>query len=275
MIFRRFFSKKVFQFFTFSFILFNFSFLFATKTSNQRTGIKRYEKEYIQDYIPIEKPLLVENNLEQDDFEIENPNLLDENNVSLLMKAAKAGNDWEVKQLLLSGADVNLKDNQNWTALMYAVRFQENTNVVKLLIDAGAQVDVENSFGNSAFIIAAYYNNNPEILNLLIKYYKSTSKELLKALVLLISSNNTQEHIKLSKLKVFINYSTPINSFYNGKTPLMYAAEYCNSTSVIKVLLENDAIITLRSTEGKTAFDYAKENDNLIHDEVYWSLNKN
>ena len=100
------------------------------------------------------------------------------------MKAAKSGNDWEVKQLLLAGADVNLKDNQNWTALMYAVRFQENTNVVKLLIDAGAQVDVENSFGNSAFIIASYYNNNPEILNLLIKYYKSTSKELLKALVL-------------------------------------------------------------------------------------------
>ena len=124
-------------------------------------------------------------------------------------------------------------------------------------------------------IFLACLNNNPEILNLLIKYYKSTSKELLKALVLLISSNNTQEHIKLSKLKVFINYSTPINSFYNGKTPLMYAAEYCNSTSVIKVLLENDAIITLRSTEGKTAFDYAKENDNLIHDEVYWSLNKN
>ena len=101
MIFRGFFSKKVFHFYIFSFILFNFSFLFATETSNQRTGIKRYEKEYIQDYIPIEKPLLVDNTPEQDDFEIENPNLLDENNVSLLMKAAKSGNDWEVKQLLL------------------------------------------------------------------------------------------------------------------------------------------------------------------------------
>ena len=41
------------------------------------------------------------------------------------------------------------------------------------------------------------------------------------------------------------------------------------------ILLENDAIITLRSTEGKTAFDYAKENANLAHDEIYWALNNN
>ena len=40
------------------------------------------------------------------------------------------------------------------------------------------------------------------------------------------------------------------------------------------MLLDNQASPTLRSTEGKTAFDYAMKNNNLAHDETYWALNK-
>lgn len=65
-----------------------------------------------------------------------------------------------------------------------------------------------------------------------------------------------------------------INSFYNGKTPLMYACQYCKSTEVINILLEYDANTTIRSSEGKTAFDYAMENTSLIHDENFWKLNR-
>lgn len=268
-------QKKIITILIFFTSILQISFSQSTNLLTEQNQITRYKKEYIQDYIPIEKPQFVESIEEEAILKIENPNEVDKNHISLLMKAAKNGNDWEVSQLLASGANVNLKDDQNWTALMYAVRFQENVNIVDMLLKAGADVKCKNSFGNSALIIAAYYNNNPEVLKHLVKYYESSSKELLKAFVLLITSDENEKYTQDSKLKVFINHSTPINSFYNGKTPLMYAAKFCKSTNIIRILLENDAIITLRSTEGKTAFDYAKENANLAHDEIYWALNNN
>lgn len=248
---------------------------FDKQSSTQKTEIKRYKKEYLQDYIPVEKPTLVTDAIQEPTMVITNPDLADSDGKTLLMNAAKSGNDWEIKQLLDSNADVNKIDNEGWTALMYAVRFQDNVNIVNMLLKAGADVKIQNNFGNTALVIASCYNNNPQILNQLLKYYDSSSKEVLKSFILLITSNNTAEYTQLSKIKVFLNRSTPINSFYNGKTPLMYAAEFSNSTKLIKLLLDNDAIVTLRSTEGKNAYDYAVDNEALVHDEVFWSLNKN
>ena len=76
-------------------------------------------------------------------------------------------------------------------------------------------------------------------------------------------------------LQIFMDESVPLNVLYEGKTPLMYAAAFGISTKIIQILLDNQANPTLRSTEGKTAFDYAKENKNLRHDDIYWSLNRN
>jgi hypothetical protein len=54
----------------------------------------------------------------------------------------------------------------------------------------------------------------------------------------------------------------------------MYAAQYCTSTTVIRRLLEYGASTTIRSADGKTAWDFAKQNTSLPHDDVYWALNK-
>ena len=54
----------------------------------------------------------------------------------------------------------------------------------------------------------------------------------------------------------------------------MYAAQYSDSTKILNCLLEAGAITSIRSTEGKTAFDYAIKNQNLTHDETFWELNK-
>ena len=68
--------------------------------------------------------------------------------------------------------------------------------------------------------------------------------------------------------------AVPLNILYDGKTPLMYAAQYGNSTKTLQVLLDNQSSVTMRSTDGKTAFDYATNNKNLAHDKTYWALNK-
>ncbi len=231
-----------------------------------------YKKEYLNDYMVSDD--LVLDQAEEIEEIIKNPDESDDFGTTLLMQAAKTGNDWQVKTLLKSGAKVNLKDKDGWTALMYAVRYQESMTCVELLINAGAKVKTLNNYKASALSLAACYNNNPEIIKKLLSYYSPSEKEVLKSCVLLLSENHTSEYLQLSKLNVFMELGLPINSFYEGKTPLMYAAEYGNSTKAIKVLLENNAATSIRSSEGKTAYDYASENKKLTHDKTYWELNK-
>lgn len=237
------------------------------------TEVPRYQKEYLQDFAVTDE-IIVDEVVHEEIKLIEEPDEADINGCTLLMNAAKNGNDWQIKTLLQSGAKVNLQDKDGWTALMYAVRYQDNINIIDLLIDNGANIKIKNKYDTSALIIASCYNNNPEVIKKLLSYYSTSEKEVLKALVNLISDCHAPEFIQIAKLNTFLNFSVPLNTFYNGKTPLMYAAEFSNSTKIIKILIDNNAITTLRSTEGKTAFDYAKDNNNLKHDSNYWLLNK-
>ena len=190
------------------------------------------------------------------------------------MKAAKGGNNWELKNLINSGANVNLKDKDGWTALMYAVRYQENTSIIELLISNGANVKEQNQFNVSALSLAATYNGNPEILKKLLSYYSPSEKEVMQAFVLMLSDNYSSDYSKSAKVDAFIEKAVSLNSFYNGKTPLMYAAQYCSSTAIIKKLLDYGAGTSIRSADGKTAFDFAKQNPSLPHDDIYWMLNR-
>ncbi len=232
-----------------------------------------YQKEFLHDYMIFDEPE-VEQTSKDKSIILENPDETDSFGKTLLMKAAKAGNDWQISALLASGANVNLKDKDGWTALMYAVRYQESLNCVDLLLQAQADVKIKNKYGSSALMIASCYNNNPQIIKKLLSYYQMNDKEVLKSLVLLLSESQTSEYTSIAKLNAFLDYSVPLNTFYEGKTPLMYACEFGNSTKIIKVLIDNNAITSIRSTEGKTAYDYASENQSLTHDSNYWLLNK-
>ena len=241
----------------------------------QKTTSDKNKKEYLSDYMVYD----IETINDSDDSEIlysiiPNPDERDASGKTLLMRAAKDGNEWELKQLLDSHANVNLKDSDGWTALMYAVRYSGSLECVEKLLEAGADVSEKNTYGFSALVLAASYNGNPQILSKLLENYKASDKEVLRALVFLLTEQNISERQQLSKLQIFMDKAVPLNILFDGKTPLMYAAQYGNSTKVIQILLDNQSSVTMRSTEGKTAFDYAIKNNNLAHNETYWALNK-
>ena len=241
----------------------------------QKAESEKKRKEYLSDYMVYDIETIDSFDADDSPYErISNPDEKDNSGKTLLMKAAQAGNVEKIRQLLYSNANVNLKDNDGWTALMYAVRYSESYECVEELLQAGADSTIRNNYGSSAIILSACYNKNSKILKKLFEKYKSSDKEVLRAMIFLLTEHNISEEQQLSMLQIFMDESVPLNVLYEGKTPLMYAASFGNSTKLIKMLLDNQASPTLRSTEGKTAFDYAMKNNNLAHDETYWALNK-
>ncbi|MFA6855610.1 MAG: ankyrin repeat domain-containing protein [Treponema sp.] len=200
-------------------------------------------------------------------------NISDANGVTPLMTALKEGNDWEVDSLLYSGADVNAADSEGWTPLMYAVRYQNNETLVRTLITHGANIRVQNNYKASPLTIAAQYSDNPEILSDLLTVYYPSEDDVFKSFIYTIIGTTSSERVYLAKVQLFLDKGTPLNRFWEGKTPLMYAAESSSSTSLIELLLKNGAIISTRTADKKTAFDFAGTNTRLPHDQIYWSLN--
>lgn len=241
----------------------------------EENSVDKYKKTYLYDYmLPETLPAAEDSSAEPEKLaEIKNPDKRDKNGRTALMKAVKSGNDWEIRSLLKSGADVNISDSDGWTALMYAVRYQNSLDTVNILLKNGADIQSVNKYGYSALQLAASYSSNPDVLKKLLSLYPSGTNEIFRAFVLSLSSSPENLAAQFAKIEAFIDFGVPLNRFYEGKTPLMYAAEFSSSTKIIKLLLDNGAVPAIRSAEGKTAFEYAKLNTQLEHDETYWSLN--
>lgn len=232
---------------------------------------KTYKNTYLYDFALTSEEVAPEE--EKKPFTVPEPDAADRNGVTLLMKAAKAGNDWDVENLLKSGADPNLRDKDGWSALMYACRYQNSLSIVTKLIDKGAHIRVRNKYNATPLLMASDYSQNPQILKVLLKDRNITEDEVYRAFIMTVTSNQGEKHIKEAKMQVFLDMDIPLNRLWKGKTPLMYAAQYGTSTHTIKLLMDKGAKPGIQDHDGKTAFDYAKLNSNLTHDDIYWSLN--
>ena len=199
---------------------------------------------------------------------IENADARDSDGRTLLMKAAKKGNIELIENLLYSEADVNAADDDGWTALMFAARFQDNPKAVALLLNAGAKMQAENNYGITALLLAAGFSHSTDIVSLLMEKRSIAEKEVLAAFIYAVVNEASSDTLQL-----FIDKGIAINAPYEGKTALMYAAESNVHTATIAWLLKNGARIRYKTAAGKTAFDYARANKQLPKDKVYWSLN--
>jgi ankyrin repeat protein len=78
-----------------------------------------------------------------------------------LLEAAHSGNLTRVQELLVSGADVNARDELGWSPLAKAVYNPEQDrgfpDVVQVLIDAGANLESAIGYGVRPLMLAAGY----------------------------------------------------------------------------------------------------------------------
>jgi len=185
-----------------------------------------------------------------------------EDGLTPLMLAAGMNTQEIVLILLAAGADVNAMDETGITPLMAAAENNSNPQMVSALLAAGADGSVKNDDGKTAFDLA----NENESLKGTDQY-----RDLLIATldVFIISKYGGSEEIqKAIEAGVDINVRTE-----DGMTLLMMAAQETVDPEIITALLNAGADGSLRDDDDNTAYDYAKENENLKGTKQYWDLN--
>ena len=177
-----------------------------------------------------------------------------------LIKASRNGDVVTIKRLLSEGVDVNFKDDNEMTSLMFASVYSNNTSsleIVKLLLDNGANVNDKNNKGHSSLMISSEHSNSTSSLEtvklLLDNGADVDAKSNQGATSLMFASRySTRETVKL-----ILDRGANINAKSNiGSTSLMFASRTSNSTSsleIVKLLLDRDANVNDKDNKENTS----------------------
>ena len=92
-----------------------------------------------------------------------------------MQTAILADNVKAIEQHILAGSNLNEKEQFGGSTPLITASVFGKTEIAKLLIDAGADLDIQNNDGSTALITAAFFCR-PEIVNMLLK--KNTDKTL-------------------------------------------------------------------------------------------------
>lgn len=144
-----------------------------------------------------------------------------------------------VEDCLDAGADPNEQDRWGYTPLHFAAAFNDDPEIISLLVDAGADLEArDKEWGATPLHWAAWSNNNPTIATAL------------------------------------LGGGAELNARDQGdSTPLHAAAEHSANPNVITVLLDAGADVDARDM-GKLPWDYAKDNAALKDSEAYKRLSE-
>lgn len=183
-----------------------------------------------------------------------------------LLFAAMLNPDPDVVELLITlGADKNARTNASENALVVAARWNTSTAVIERLIDIGFDVNgrtLQN--GTTALMYAANYNENPDVIRVLLRNGADVHLRSLGGLyegdTALTFACRFFAGGNVEKCRILIEAGSDVNARNAwGETPLIIAtkSELLNA-EIIKFLLESAADPHITDNEGKAALDYAQ-----------------
>ena len=158
-------------------------------------------------------------------------------------------NEEEIDDLLRKGANINYK--LNGISLLYSVCYNQNVTNVKMLIDKGANVNIQNYLGSTPLHVACM-DFNVNIVNILIENGANINIQNNEGQAPL---HYTHGNYKLSNILIENGANVDIQT-NTGLTPLMQAV-YWDHYATTKLLLENGANLQLRNNMGRTVFNIA------------------
>jgi ankyrin repeat protein len=201
----------------------------------------------------------------EEDFEIirnliragADPNTIGDCRVGILFDGYTAmylacthGNSETVKFLIENGADLDYIHLNYGDTYLHDAITREYHDIAKLLIEAGANLNIENRYGLTPLQLAIKYNNT-EIINHLINHGADVNRPDKKGETLLHWSIWNGEYdiaeLLIKSGRVNLNFKNTVAS----DTPLIFAI-YKDQLEIVKLLIENGADFTSSNKDGNT-----------------------
>jgi len=187
----------------------------------------------------------------------------------LLLEAAAEGDGHAAILALRIGADVNCKTEDLVTPLMYASE-SGNINLVKYLLEKGANTNDINYFGSTALSTAVRFGHT-DICDLLLGYSPKLAQIDSNGKGLLMHAC-IYGYWDIAEL-LLIN-GVPMIPYTDGTTELHLAAND-GDTALIRILLRYNAVLEATDTSGYTPLHMAAQNGHLPAVQLLCSLGAN
>jgi len=176
-----------------------------------------------------------------------------------LMWAAYHGDVKSIALLLAAGVDVNRKNRSNQTALMYALASndageKETSKTVERLVDADADVNVQDSKGCTPFLYALLLRHPTSDLML------TKGGDVQRAIPWHVSNLQLDIQIKTGAFSMSLSRGCTCTP---GVTPLMLAAQ-AHDVGLVHKMLARGAEVNAQDIGGHTALFYAEEDPKIV-----------
>lgn len=197
-----------------------------------------------------------------------NVNKVNKKNESILMVAIKNNYSDELLEMLIERTlDLDIKDEDGMTAIMYAVCLGRY-NIVEILIDKIQNIDDISGdlYENKTIISLATYFGHKNLIDLILKKgininTKNCNKKIL--MYNAVASGNLEIVKKIFKMKIDLS-----NLVINGESILMIAVKRIKSKEITKFLIENGADLDFLNREKNSVLSILaneKGNEELIN----------
>jgi ankyrin repeat protein len=184
---------------------------------------------------------------------------------------AKIGTPQQIQAAINKGAKVNAREEGTldvhelggpWTPLMYAAGYNQNPEVITILLKAGADLKARDVANRNALICAAMSNPNAEVITALLKAGASIEAQDIVGMTPLMyaAEHNQNPEVVSTLLKAGANIKARAKGML-GRTVLACAAISNPNAEVIATLLEAGADIETRDELGGTALLSAAANN--------------
>ncbi|HLK20465.1 MAG TPA: ankyrin repeat domain-containing protein, partial [Bryobacteraceae bacterium] len=166
-------------------------------------------------------------------------------------------NDLTALRELVKGSGVNAKDKHDSTPLMFAAAFG-SIDAMKLLLDAGAQVNARNTFDVTALLWCA---GDPAKARLLVEKgadVNARSKQSRTPLIVAAAHDGNSQTVKL-----LIEKGADVKAADGNKYTALYVASEANDTDSVRLLIEKGADVNAKNVYGDTPVMAAAGHGNL------------